>query len=112
MRRHLAAGPLAILFFCAQLQANGLNPTTGVPQNVIELPGTWRFDAAISKEFKITETKSFQLRIDCTNILNHPNPTGPNLNINIAGGANPNPFGGITSKTGTRAFQGQMRLNF
>jgi hypothetical protein len=92
------------------------NPQPGkrgtLGQNVIELPGTWRFDASISKTFKMSETKSFQLRIDCTNVLNHPVPGNPNLNINLANTANPTPFGGITTKTGTRSFQGQMRLNF
>ena len=80
--------------------------------NVIEGLGTWRFDANVSKEFHLTETKSFRLRIDCTNVLNHPQPAGPNLSINQGGGANPTPFGGITSKSGNRAFQGTLRFNF
>src|SRR6185436_2783457 len=42
-------------------------------RNTIELPGTWRFDANISKTFRLTEAKSLQFRMDATNILNHPN---------------------------------------
>jgi hypothetical protein len=89
------------------------NPLPGkrgnLGQNVLETAGSWRFDASISKLLKLSETKSFQLRIDCTNVLNHPIPGNPNLSINPAGTT---PFGGITSKSSTRAFQGQMRLNF
>jgi hypothetical protein len=71
-------------------------------------PGTWRFDANIGKSFRIDETKSITVRIDTTNVLNHPTPGDPNLNINVT----TTPFGAITTKSGSRAFQGQLRLNF
>jgi hypothetical protein len=41
-------------------------------------------------------------------VLNHPQPGNPNLSIN----ASITPFGQITTKTGGRVFQGQLRLNF
>jgi hypothetical protein len=69
--------------------------------------GSWRFDANLSKTFRIDESKSLALRIDMQNVLNHPQPTAPNLSI--TGGAN---FGQITSKTGNRLLQGQLRLSF
>src|SRR6185503_11037928 len=75
------------------------NPKPGtrgtLGQNVIEGPGQWRFDAALRKEFKIGETKALQVRVDAVNVLNHPEPQAPNLNIN----STTNPFGAITSKT-------------
>jgi hypothetical protein len=69
--------------------------------------GTWRFDANLSKSFRISESKTLQLRVDTLNVLNHPQPNNPNLSI--TGNA---PFGQITSKSGQRSFQGQLRLTF
>ena len=36
----------------------------------------------MSKSFRITESKSIQVRMDAQNVLNHPNPAAPNLDIN------------------------------
>jgi hypothetical protein len=69
--------------------------------------GTISFDASASKSFRLSESKSLQIRIDTTNVLNHPSPGGPVLNIN-----SDDQFGNITTKTGTRTFQGQLRLQF
>lgn len=75
--------------------------------------GTWRFDANLSKTFSITESKSLAVRIDATNILNHPQPGNPNLSIvGPATGAATTPFGQINTKTGTRLLQGSLRLSF
>src|SRR6185503_4717105 len=68
--------------------------------------GSWRFDANLGKTFRITESKSLQLRVDAQNVLNHPQPGGPNLSINTGN------FGAITTKTGGRIMQGQLRLTF
>ena len=87
------------------------NPKPGtrgnLGQNVIEQPGTWNFDAGMGKRFKVTESKAFTLRIDATNIFNHPQPANPTLDINNAA-----PFGNISTKNGVRTFQGQLRLDF
>jgi hypothetical protein len=69
--------------------------------------GTISFNASASKTFRVSESKSLQLRIDTENVLNHPSPGAPNLNINAD-----DAFGNITSKSGTRTFQGQLRLSF
>jgi hypothetical protein len=91
------------------------NPKPGTQgnlgQSTFEMPGTFRFDANLSKSFKMTETKSLQLRIDATNVLNHPNPLpiSPAISINSTTGD----FGYLTnSKTGNRQFQAQLRFNF
>ena len=77
-------------------------------RNTIEVPGIWRFDANIGKTFRITESKSLQIRMDATNILNHPNVNNPQLDINSN-----TAFGIITSKgNDVRTFQGQLRLTF
>jgi hypothetical protein len=81
-------------------------------QNTIRNIGNYTLDTNISKQFRITESKSVQLRIDTSNVLNHPTPGGPQFSIN----ANNNPFGQITTKNvapqAGRAFQGQVRFNF
>jgi hypothetical protein len=91
------------------------NPKPGTQgtlgQSTFEMPGTWRFDANLSKNIKLTETKSLQLRMDATNVLNHPNPLpiAPAISINSTSGD----FGYLTNnKIGTRQFQAQLRLNF
>jgi hypothetical protein len=88
-----------------------VNPVPGkqgtVGQTTVEGPGTIRFDANLSKTFRISESKSVQIRFDATNVLNHPNPPDPTLNINSVD------FGYLVgNKTGTRSFQGQLRLTF
>jgi hypothetical protein len=91
------------------------NPMPGAQgtlgQSTFEMPGTFRFDANLSKSIRISETKSLQIRMDATNVLNHPNPlpAAPAISINEASGD----FGYLTNnKTGTRTFQAQVRLSF
>jgi hypothetical protein len=75
--------------------------------------GVWRFDANLGKTFQITESKSLQVRFDAQNVMNHPQPGNPTLSINAQdNNGNPTPFGQITTKTGGRILQGQLRLNF
>jgi hypothetical protein len=74
----------------------------------------WRLDGNLSKTFEVSETKSLQLRIDATNIFNHPQPG--NL-VNNAFNGNPNlgftdNFGQFTTKSGNRTFQARLRLTF
>jgi len=68
--------------------------------------GQWSLDASASKSFRVSESKSVQIRIDAENVLNHPVPATPNYTV---GGTN---FGAVTSKSGQRAFQGQLRVTF
>jgi hypothetical protein len=93
------------------LLQNPLPGTRGsLGQRVVEGPGTWRFDASLAKTVKVNESKSLQIRMDATNVFNHPEPSTPNLDINNAN------FGLITGAnaktTLRRQFQGQIRLNF
>src|SRR5262249_56531502 len=43
----------------------------------IQGPGNLSLDMNLTKRVKLTETKEFELRIDATNILNHPNFGAP-----------------------------------
>jgi hypothetical protein len=92
------------------------NPQPGhrgnLGQNSLEVPGNWNFDATASKTFRLSENwwvKGLQLRIDATNVLNHPVPNAPSLLLNSTTTA----FGTITTKGNqVRNFQGTLRLNF
>jgi hypothetical protein len=91
--------------------SNGLqNPKPGtrgtLGRNVLKVPGSYRFDANLSKSFRIDESKSPQVLVDATNVLNHAEPWNPTLTL-------ADPFGDIASKGGqVRNFQGQLRLSF
>jgi hypothetical protein len=91
---------------------NPLPGTRGnLGQNVLRGLSVWRFDANLGKSFKISETKRIQFRADAVNVLNHPQPANPNLNINTP--ATPwGQIGGGLPKSGARTFQAQLRLDF
>ncbi len=74
--------------------------------NNVVLFGRWSLDMNLSKSFRVSESKSVQLRFDATDVLNHPNLNNPTLS---AGGG----LGSITGKgTQTRKLQGTLRLQF
>ncbi len=66
--------------------------------------GRWDLDASASKSFRLDESKSIQVRVDARNIMNHPTPSGFGTGVTT--------LGVISSKTGSRQFQGQLRLSF
>jgi hypothetical protein len=68
--------------------------------------GQFSLDANISKSFRLTESKSLAMRVDTINVLNHPQPGIPNYTVGTG------TFGAITTKTGSRTFQGQLRFSF
>ena len=72
----------------------------------MELPGSWNFDAAMSKTVRVSESKTFVIRMDATNVFNHPVPNNPVLNIN-----NTTPFGFIQDK-GNQIRQLKANLRF
>jgi len=74
----------------------------------LTLPGNWSFDASLAKSVRLSEGKALQIRMDSTNVLNHPTPSTPSLNINAA-----TPFGSIQDKSGQRRFfKASVRLTF
>jgi len=90
------------------------NPQPGVRgnlgRNVFRDQAQFRFDANLSKAFAVAEGKNILLRADIQNVMNHPQPGGASLTMNSANAATP--FGQITTKTGTRTIQGQLRFTF
>jgi hypothetical protein len=88
------------------------NPQPGtrgtLGRQTMELPGSWSFDAALSKSVRISEAKSLQFRLDATNVFNHPVPNSPDFNLNST-----NTFGFIKDKGDQRRqFKGQLRFTF
>jgi hypothetical protein len=71
----------------------------------IKLFGQWSLGMNASKTFRITESKSLAVRIDATDVLNHPVPNRPDVSaLNL---------GAINGKGNqTRQLQGQLRLSF
>jgi len=76
--------------------------------NWLRGPGRFGFDLSASKTVRISETKSFQLRVDAHNVLNKPLLGNPNLNMNSAD------FGQIPASQvfGGRQFQALLRVSF
>ena len=104
-------GTLNAAGIAAQVRGHYLASGYGeLPITSDTLPSVWidDDDATISKAFRISESRRLQFRLDATNILNHPEPADPNLDINAGV-----PFGNIDTKsTATRQFQLGMRLEF
>ena len=67
--------------------------------------GQWSLDMNVSKSFQISESKTVQLRMDASNVLNHATPNNPTLSAGS--------LGAISGKGGTpRNFQAQLRVSF
>ena len=77
---------------------------------------------AISKNIEFMEGKSLNFRVDVSNILNHPTPSGgaastynsrdywysnPNFGLNSS-----DPFGYLGYKGGHRVFSAKLRVTF
>jgi hypothetical protein len=71
----------------------------------------WRLDGNLSKTFQVRESVQAQLRIDATNVLNHPTPTTVGNQGDFVLGFS-DIFGQMNNKTGSRTFQARLRLTF
>lgn len=95
-------------------------------RNNLTSPLTWDTSMALMKQVRITESKSFQLRIDATNVFNHAqasngvsatassrNATGsdPSMTMSSTYGVFTTP-GRMDSKIGVRTFQARLRFDF
>jgi hypothetical protein len=76
----------------------------------------WRLDANISKTFQVRESVGVQLRIDATNVFNHPTPGSGNttdpVGLTNNGSSFQDNFGQLTTKSGSRTFQAKLRITF
>jgi hypothetical protein len=90
-------------------------------QNRIEGLGTWTADMTVQKRIMVAESKSFTVRLDASNVFNHPTPALggggffgtpgaagiPDLSLQSAV-----PFGVFNTKVGSRTFQLKARMDF
>ena len=100
-----------------------VNPKPGqfgtVGSRILDSWGQFFLDANVQKSFRLTESNQLQIRVDATNILNHPQLATPNFAV---GGT---AFGAIVGVGGVakgvvpfgsgpvqRNFQAQLRLTF
>ncbi len=77
------------------------------PRNLMFGPGYADVDAAVQKDFRITEGSGFQFRAEAFNLLNRVNLSNPNGSISA--GAN---FGRITSDVSPRLLQMALKFHF
>jgi hypothetical protein len=120
------AGTDVIVFRNAD-QSDGRNAGGNYKPNRMTAQGRRTFDMAITKRIEFMEGKSFELRVDAQNVLNHPTPSyntgtpilesggrymsidSPALGIATAGQL---PYGSLNLKTGHRTFQARMAFRF
>jgi hypothetical protein len=69
-------------------------------------PGTWQFDAALSRTFQFRESQKFELRAEAFNLTNSFQMNDPELNLNS------NTFGQVTSARDPRIMQFALKYFF
>jgi len=87
-----------------------------VGKNQLRGPRYWRTDASLFKEFRFTESKQLEFRIEVGNLFNHVNLGQPDADIGVPGNLNPN-AGRITSSAygnsdPQRNFQFALKFKF
>jgi len=120
------AGTPVVVFRNAD-QSDGRNAGGNYKPNRMTGQGRRTLDMAILKRIEFMEGKTFELRIDAQNVLNHATPSAnsgtpilesggrymsidlPTLGIASVGTL---PFGGLNLKTGHRTFQARLALRF
>jgi hypothetical protein len=75
-------------------------------RNAVRGPSAWTADLSLLKNFRITEQKRFQARVEAYNIFNHPNLGDPNLNLRNSD------FNRIITRSGNRTMQVGLRFLF
>jgi len=78
-----------------------------MPLDAFRGPGRWNIDTNLSRNFRLTDSKQLQLRLEAFNLLNHANPSNP---ITAMSNAN---FGRvITLSQAPRVIQLATKLSF
>jgi len=80
------------------------------PRNLLDGPGYWVVDLALSRDFRLSERFRLRFRVDGTNFLNHVNLGQPGNSV--PSGTTSTTFGVITSAGPMRKLQFGLRLSF
>jgi len=71
--------------------ASGTFPNAG--RDTLKMPGINNFDMSLAKRFKVTESKSFEIRADASNLFNHAQYTPGYINsVRLTSNINTNIF--------------------
>lgn len=82
------------------------NTFGNLPRNALWGPGSWNVDAALLKNFRVTERWNLQVRAEAYDLFNHNNLTNPVGNLRSPD------FGRILTRSGNRSMQIGARLLF
>ena len=82
------------------------------PRNFLDGPSYKAVDLAVSRTFGLTEGMHLTLRVEATNVFNHPNFNNPGNTTVPAAGVVSTTFGVITSAKDMRKLQFGFRLEF
>src|SRR3989440_2631745 len=80
------------------------------PRNLLDGPGYWVADLALSRDFRLTERFRLRFRAEGTNIFNHVNLG--QVGNSVPSGTTSTTFGVITSASAMRKLQFGLRLSF
>jgi hypothetical protein len=90
----------------AAYQANAAGTFGNAGRNSIQGPGAFTFDAALMRDFALTERHHLLLRGEAFNILNHPTFANPNATLNSSN------FGRILGANDPRIMQFALKYSF
>jgi len=96
------------------LQPAGIFGNLG--RNTLTAPGVRTVDLGVSKNTRISERSSLNLRLDIFNVANHTNFAFPNAalytGVDANGNGIPNPTAGLITSTATTSRQLQLSAKF
>jgi hypothetical protein len=78
-----------------------------VGRNSMWAPGFWNFDMGFMKNIQFRDRYNLQLRGELYNLFNHPNPSGPNVNLSV-----PTTFGKTTTFSAARVVSFGLKFAF
>jgi len=91
------------------LLQNPLPGHQGTFGSFIEGIGSFSLDMGMTKSIMLTEGKSLNIRMNASNILNHPSPSSPSFSVSAYSYTG---FGVTNYKSGNRTFQGNLTIRF
>jgi len=102
----VASPGLSQWFKTAAFRANPTGQFGNSGRNNIQGPGSFTFDAALMRRFRITERHSVEVRAEAFNILNHPVFNNPTATITSSN------FGKILGANDPRIMQFALKYRF
>src|SRR5262249_10590555 len=98
--------PLTLYLNPAAFALPDMGTTGNVGRNSIMGPGSWSFDMALSRVFRIQESQRLEFRAEAYNVTNSFRPGCPSGTTGAAGGGCPT--GGVDARFNSNTF-GQIR---